>query len=81
MPCHALAAAAASLAATSIHRQAPARCPRSLQVVLTTIEPRGRPELRFDAYEYTVQSHKYTVSECRLWAGFARARVQHAGAG
>ena len=32
-----------------------------LQVVLTTIEPRNRPELQFDAYEYTVQSHKYNA--------------------
>lgn len=31
------------------------------QVVLTTIEPRNRPELQFDAYEYTVQSHQYTT--------------------
>ena len=33
----------------------------SPQVVLTSIEPRGRPELQFDAYEYTVQSHQYTA--------------------
>ena len=41
----------------------PALCPAlpCLQVVLTTIEPRNRPELQFDAYEYTVQSHKYNA--------------------
>ncbi|EFN59158.1 hypothetical protein CHLNCDRAFT_138016 [Chlorella variabilis] len=32
-------------------------------VVLTTIEPRRRPELQFDAYEYTVQSHKYNAED------------------
>ncbi|PSC73593.1 disulfide-isomerase 5-4 [Micractinium conductrix] len=34
-----------------------------MQVVLTTIEPRRRPELAFDAYEYTVQSHQYKLGE------------------
>ena len=38
-----------------------------LQVVLTTIEPRRRPELQFDAYEYTVQSHKYNAGEPGGW--------------
>lgn len=32
-----------------------------MQVVLTTVEPRRRPELQYDAYEYTVQSHKYNA--------------------
>lgn len=30
-----------------------------MQVVLTSIEPRSSPTARFDAYEYTVQSHAY----------------------
>ena len=30
-----------------------------MQVVLTSIEPRGAASARFDAYEYTVQSHAY----------------------
>lgn len=40
-----------------------------MQVVLTTIEPRKRPELQFDAYEYTVQSHKYNTGEGRGGGG------------
>ncbi|KAI7844497.1 hypothetical protein COHA_001856 [Chlorella ohadii] len=44
-----------------------------LQVVLTTIEPRNRPELQFDAYEYTVQSHQYTTAN--------PANLPNAGAG
>ena len=33
------------------------------QVVLTSIEPRASPQLRFDAYEYTVQSHAYDAAD------------------
>lgn len=53
------------------------------QVVLTTIEPRRRPELAFDAYEYTVQvrvcgsriSRKHTVQQSRQ-GGFPNCRVR-----
>ena len=33
------------------------------QVVLTSIEPQSRPDLSFDAYEYTVQSHTFDQGE------------------
>lgn len=33
--------------------------PLSLQVVLTTIVPRGSAANRYDAYEYTVHSHTF----------------------
>ena len=31
--------------------------------MLTSIDPKGRPQLAFDAYEYTVQSHTYASGE------------------
>jgi hypothetical protein len=31
--------------------------------VLTSISPRGNAALRFDAYEYTVQSHAYDADD------------------
>jgi len=34
-----------------------------MQVVLTSIEPRSSPASRFDAYEYTVQSHAYDAAD------------------
>lgn len=34
-----------------------------MQVVLTSIQPRGRHESWFDAYEYTVHSHTYGAEE------------------
>lgn len=34
-----------------------------MQVVLTSIEPKANPQARFDAYEYTVQSHAYDASD------------------
>jgi thiol-disulfide isomerase/thioredoxin len=33
-----------------------------MQVVLTSIQPKSKPEAHFDAYEYTVQSHVYDTT-------------------
>ncbi|BDA51659.1 probable endoplasmic reticulum-Golgi intermediate compartment protein [Coccomyxa sp. Obi] len=45
-------------------RAAKATFEHYMQVVLTTIEPsKHRPELSYDAYEYTVHSHTYDTTE------------------
>lgn len=48
-------------------------------MVLTTIEPRNRPELQFDAYEYTVQSHQYTTGKGRWVDGWCTPCGRSAG--
>lgn len=51
---------------------APLPAPTPKQVVLTSVEPRGRSDLLFDAYEYTVQSHTYTSGGIIFWMAVQR---------
>jgi len=41
-----------------------------MQVVLTSVEPTSNPTARFDAYEYTVQSHAYDTTDAYASAKF-----------